>query len=165
MFNPFYPFTDQLLDGFVKKGKTFFVRQTFPRAKSILDEGVKGYFLFTHYDNLTTAQDHYGAIAHDPNRFLYDWYLDEHQRKLCLAASGLKDYRIFAAVFKPDWEKGITDRLKEQVRKYAAGLGWEIKRADGLDTNYELQFGELYLRLRSGTREVKIKFEEIENLL
>ena len=162
MFNPFYPFTDQLLDAFVKNGKTFFVRQTFNRAKDHFDEGIKGYFLFSHYDNATTAMDHYGAISYDPNRFLYDWHNPEHQEKLRVAGSGLKEYKIFSAVFKTDWEKQLTNRMKERVRQYVSKLGWSPKSGEMVDTNYEIQFGELYLRLKYGGRQAKVKFEEIE---
>jgi hypothetical protein len=163
VFNPFYPLTGKLLEAFVAKGKTYFVRQTFNRAKSPLDEGIKGYFLFSHYDNLTTAQDHFGAIRHDPNRFLYDWGNHEHREKLRIAASGLKEYRNYASVLRPDYEKGITDQVKKKIRQYVSdSLGWQIKGSDTLDTNFELQFGELFMRFKHGSRQAKVKFEEIE---
>jgi hypothetical protein len=164
MFNPFYPFTRQLLEAFVAQGKKYFVRQTFHRARDHFDEGVKAYFLFSHYDTLTTAQDHFGAIAHDPNRFLYDWQNLEHQDKLKIAASELPDYKVFASVFKPDWERQVTDRLKEKVRKYVSRLGWTPKPGEMVNTSYELQFGELYVRLKYRERQAKVKFEEIEKL-
>ena len=102
MFNPFAPLTTDLLHAFIGRGKIFFVRQAFPRGKSPLDKDVKGYFVFSHYDNLTTAQDHFGTIAHDPYRFLYNWNDLAHRGKLEIAASGLQHYRNFAAVFSPE---------------------------------------------------------------
>jgi hypothetical protein len=164
MFNPFYPFTTQLLDGFVKKGKKYFVRQTFHRAMDHFDEGIKGYFIFSHYDNLTTAMDHFGAIANDAYRFLYDWDNAEHREKLKIAASQPKEYKIFAGVFKQDWERQVTNRLKEKVRMYVSKLGWSPKPGEMVDTKYEIQFGELYMRLSYAGRQAKVKFEEIEKL-
>lgn len=118
MFNPFYPFTQKLLDAFVAKGKTYFVRQTFARGRNPFDSQEKGSFLFTHYDNLVTAQDHYGAISHDRNRFLYDWNNTEHQDKLRIAASNVfKEYRNYASVFRTDYERGLTDNLKKANKK------------------------------------------------
>jgi hypothetical protein len=164
MFNPFYPFTKQLLDAFVQRDRRYFVRQSFDRGKGAFDEGIKGYFLFSYYDNLTTAQDHFGAISHDPNRFLYDWENPEHRQKLETAASGLKEYKVFASVLRPDYEKGLTDTIKKRIRGYVSSrLGWYPKGSDTLDTNFELQFGELYIRLKYGGRQAKVKFEEIEN--
>jgi hypothetical protein len=164
MFNPFYPFTQQVLDAFVNKGKKYFVRQTFNRGKGHFDEGIKGYFIFSHYDNLTTAQDHFGAISYDPNRFLYEWDNPEHQEKLKVAASGLKEYKVYANLFKPDWERGINDRIKEKVRSYVSKLGWSPKSGEMVATSYEVRFGELYMVLKYRGRTAKVKFDEVENV-
>lgn len=54
--------------------------------------------------------------------------------------------------------------LKKQIRSYVSNsLGWQIKGGDSLDTNFELQFGELFMRLKHGSRLAKVKFEDIEN--
>lgn len=164
MFNPFYPFTSALLQAFIDKGKIFFVRQQFTRGRNKTDEDVKGYFLITAYDNFTTAQDHYGAIAYDPYRFLYDWNKGEDQDRLKLAASEMKEYRVFTAVFKLAWEREISDALREKIRRYIQTLGWSPAGKDVVDTSYEVRFGELYLCLKYKKREARVKFEEIELL-
>src|SRR5690348_2050000 len=104
MFNPFHPFTRNLLEAFSVRGKNFFVRQTFHRANEFKMDGIKGCFLFSHYDNRTTAEDHFGAISYDRNRFLYDYNHIQHKEKLLVATSGLKDFKIYANVFRNDWE-------------------------------------------------------------
>lgn len=164
MFNPFQILTSELLEAFVSRGKTYFVRQQFPRGKQSFDTGVKGYFLFSHYDNLTTALDHFGAISYDRTRFLYKWEVAEHRQKLRLAASGLKEYRIYAAVFKTDWEKQNASRMRDKLRMYIKKLGWNPHRDEGVLTNYEIQFGELFIRIKHQGREVKVKFEEVEKM-
>jgi hypothetical protein len=164
MFNPFHPFTTELLEAFVGAGKRYFVRQCFERARTPFDLGVRGYFLISHYELLTTAQDHFGAIAYDPFRFLYDWQDASHQERLRRAASAPEAYRIYSLVFRPEWENGITDRLKEKTKRYVAELGWTPKAGEMVTTNYEVQFGELFVRLNYKGRQVKVKFEEIEKL-
>lgn len=165
MFNPFYPFTSQLLEAFVRRGKKYFVRQSFERAKGPSDENIKAWLLFTHYDSLTTALDHYGAISYDAKRFLYNWDKEEHRQKLMLAASGLSDYKIYASVLKIDWDKRVSKKQKDQLRFYIHNiLGWNPRRDEGVLTNYEMQFGELYLRIKYAGREAKVKFEEIEKI-
>lgn len=164
MFNPFYPFTRQLLQAFVDKGKRYFVRQSFERGRSLADTGIKECFLITHYEALTTALDHYGAIAHDGRRFLYDWNREDHQQRLVTAASAPEGYRVFAAVLRPDYDKAVDRLFQKKLRLYIDRLGWQPKRDEGVTSNYELQFGELYIRLKYRGREAKIKFEEIENI-
>src|SRR5690242_8819380 len=106
MINPFYPFTRALLEALVKKGHRYFVRQTYRREKNT-SPGFKGAFLLTHYDSVTTAMDHYGAISYDAARFFYDWENAEHRRRLCMAADGPEGYKLYAALFRKDWERPV----------------------------------------------------------
>ena len=163
MFNPFYPFTTELLESFLKTGKSYFVRQTLPNSTSVREEGIKGYFLISHYDRLVTAQDHFGAIEYDRNRFLYDWNIPEHRQRLQTAAAGPKDFRIYSSVFRADWEKHLDEEFQQKVRAYVNSLDWRPKKGEVVDTRFELHFGELFLRLKYGGRIAKIKFEELEN--
>jgi hypothetical protein len=164
MFNPFYLFTPELLEAMVKGGKRYFVRQRFDRGSSIGETNYLCPFLISHYELLTTAQDHLGAIAYDPLRFLYDWTNNEHKERLHRAAALCNEYKIYSPVFKPGWEKDITDALKEKAKRYVSALGWMPKGGEMVNTNYEVQFGELFVRLNYKGREVKVKFEEIEKL-
>jgi hypothetical protein len=108
--------------------------------------------------------DHFGAISYDPRRFLYCWDDPVHRQKLKYAASGLQEYRIYSTVLKPDWDRPINSKVKDQLRLYIKQLGWNPRRDEGVLTNYELQFGELYIRIKYGGREAKVKFEEIEKI-
>ena len=166
MFNPFYPFTQKLLQGMVSQGKYFFVRQRLNRGMAILPSGeLSGkLYLMTHYSNLVTAQDHYGTIAHDPNRFLYDWLYPGHQEKLLKAAQLHEEYSVYGAVLRTDWESLITDAMEEKVRSYIASLGWEPKRSDAVTFDFELRFGELYATIHFKKRKVRAKFEDIEKI-
>ncbi len=161
-FNPFYPFTPDLLDAFVAAGKIFFVRQQF--ARGCYDPVQQGRcFLFSHYDSLTTAMDHFGAISYDRYRYLYCWENAEHRIRLKTAAAGPEGYLVFASVLKPGWDRPVDGVLKKKLRAYIEKLGWKPGRDEGVRTNYEMQFGELYIRIKYGGREAKVKFEEIEN--
>ncbi len=164
MFNPFFPFSMQLLNAFIVQNKKFFVRQTFDRGKNPFDDDIKGYFMVSHYDDKTAAATHFDALKGDPNRFLYNWNNQEHQEKLKIAAGSPKGYKIYSSVFQKDWEKHITDKTKAKIRMYVAGLGWRPSRNDGLTTDFYLTFGEVYIRLKYKGHVEKIKFEEIEKL-
>lgn len=164
MFNPLAPFDEPSLEGMVREGNRYFVRQTFMRAHDHFDEGIKGYFLFCHYENYFMAKEHYDALAHDQNRYLYDWERTEDQEKLRIAAAHPIGYKIYTNTFKPDWEKHVTNRLRQKIRAYIQMLGWKPKRGEGVEPQFYPHFGEVYVRLRLGNREVRVKFEEIEKL-
>ena len=156
MFQPFQPFTAPLLEALVLKGKRFFVRQTYTRYK-----GTHA-FLLSHYSQRVTAEDHFGAIAHDPNRFLYCWNEDSHRQRLMRAATDPSPYLVFAALFRADWEKSIPGHFADCLRQYIGKLGWQPRRDDGVQTHYEIQFGELFIRIRQGRKEVQVKLEDVE---
>ncbi|MEO5998861.1 MAG: hypothetical protein ABIN89_18970 [Chitinophagaceae bacterium] len=164
MFNPFSTLSVPLLDAFVKSGKKYFVRQTFTRGKSLLDEGVKGYFIFTHYSEIGHAQHHLGAIEHDPNRFLYEWDNQEHQQKLIIAAGTPPGYKIYSSVFEKDWQKWLTVHLKDKVKKYIDyRLGWKPGGGETVDFQIYSNYGDLYAKLKLRSQEVRVKLELIEN--
>jgi hypothetical protein len=163
MFNPFHPFTTPLLDAFIKSGKLFFVRQTFNRGRNTLDTTCKGAFLITHYSDLSAAEAHYHALEEDANRYLYFWSREEDSSRLKVAAAGPENYKIYSALFQKEWEARITDRLKKQINAYITSLGWRPGKGEGVLPDFYLQFGDLYVQLKWGKRQVRVKFEEIEN--
>ena len=164
MFNPFALLSKPLLDAFVQSGKKFFVRQQFDRARDHFHEDVKGYFIITHYAEKGHAEHHYGAISEDPFRFLYDWQDADHQNKLRIASSQPTGYKIYSSVFNHDWQKHITNPLKQKFRNYVEGkLGWNPAVVETVGFDIYVNYGELYARLKLRTQEVRVKLEEIEN--
>ncbi|HEY0058902.1 MAG TPA: hypothetical protein VGB56_07185 [Flavisolibacter sp.] len=159
MFNPFCLLSKELLDAFARSGKKYFVRQTFS-----LTPGSNRAFMFTHYPDVAFAQEHLGAIEHDPYRQLYRWDDEDHRRRLIIAASQPEGYDIWAALFRKDWERGITVEVEGLVRAYIKSIGWKPARADGVAPQYFLHYGSLYLMLKFGSKQVRVKFEDIQKL-
>lgn len=165
MFNPLAPFDEAALEGFLKAGNRYFVRQSFPRARDHFDEGIRGYFLFCHYENYFLAKEHFDALPHDPYRYLYDWETETDRNKLLIAARKPEGFRIYTNTFMPDWERHLTSRLHQKIRGYVNRLGWKPKKGEAIQPQFYPHFGEVYVRLAFGSREVRVKFEEIEKIL
>lgn len=162
MFNPLASWTEEALNGFIQEGKKYFVRQTFNRARHPFDEGIKGYFLFCHYESYAQAKEHYDALVGDPNRFLYDWDNEEHREKLKIAARQPRGYRIYSNTFMPDWERHITDRMKKKVKAFIDKRGWKPKREETVQIDFYPHFGEVMITLRFREQKLSVKLEEIE---
>lgn len=165
MFNPLAPLTTEALEALVKGGNRFFVRQSFARARQPFDEGIRGYFLFCHYENFFKAKEHLEVLSEDPYRRLYDWEDEEDRKRLLLAASGPPGYRIFTNTFAPDWERHLTDRIHQKIRAYVRQLGWKPARGESVQPQFYPHFGEVCVSLKLGSREVRVKFEEIEKIV
>ncbi|MEJ7766740.1 MAG: hypothetical protein WKF89_02940 [Chitinophagaceae bacterium] len=164
MLNPFSSLTKPLLEAFVKAGKKYFVRQTFSRGKSRLDQPIKGYFIFTHYADIAHAQHHFGAIEHDPHRFLYEWDKPGHKEKLLIAADSPPGFKIYSSLFEKDWQVHLSGILKENVKRYIDNnLHWKPGGSETVDFQVYNNYGELYAKLKLRSQEVRLKLEEIEN--
>lgn len=165
MINPFSPLSRPLLDAFIKSGKKYFVRQTYTRCRNLLEDGLKGCFIFTHYAEIGHAQHHIGAISEDSGRFLYEWDNKEHQQRLIVSAGSPAGYKIYSSVFEKDWQKWITMPLKDKVKKYIDDtLHWKPGGGETVDFQIYINYGELYAKLKLRAQEVRIKLEVIENL-
>ena len=164
MYNPFALWTEEALNSFVEEGHRYFVRQTFNRGKDAFDENNKGCFLFCHYTDYTNAKEHFDALKNDVHRFLYDWEDEDHKKKLRMAASQPQGYKIYTNTFMPDWEKHITDRIKQKIRTYIQRKGWRPTREQGVQIAFFPHFGEVMIALKFLGREVHVPFDDIEKL-
>ncbi len=162
MFNPMALLSSELLQAFVQKGHRYFVRQHYPRGKGVFDSSTRAAFLVCPYDNYFLAKEHYDALSSDPYRYLYNWEEEADRGKLQLAATQPEGYRVYANAFHDDWERHLTDRLRAKIRGYVKGLGWKPKSGEAVEPVFYPHFGEVFVRLKLGSREVRVNFEEIE---
>jgi hypothetical protein len=163
MFNPLCLLTPPLLDAFVKANKKYFVRQSYPRGESLIDKDIKGYFLISHYADLTDAKQHFVAISKDAHRYLYNWENQEDRQKLNRAVTQPEGYKIFAAVVMPDWKKRAETVLDKKIRHYIDHkLKWHPGRYDTVDFELFPQFGEVFVTLKLRNQRIKVSLEEVE---
>jgi hypothetical protein len=165
MFLPFCVFSEDLMQRLVRYGHSYFVRQTVVSSKRVFSGGVKGRFLMTHYKNLKEAEQHFEAIAFDPNRYLYHYNVLEHRTRLHVAAAGVSGYQIYSSLLRENWERDLSDSLQKKVKRYVSKLGWKPGKADPVGSELELEYGRIFLRLTFKDQQARVTFEEIENLL
>jgi hypothetical protein len=163
MFNPLYPFTKDVLETTVARGCYYFVRNNYPPAFDHFQDHIKGYFLFTHYNDLSKAEAHFNSITQDPYRKLYNWEVAADQEKLRIAANHPEGYKIFSAYFLPDYKKLVTANIKQKINQYIFRYtNWKPGRGETVHIDFFLQFGALYISLGFAGQQLKITFEEIE---
>lgn len=165
MFNPCYPFTTELLDAMLQKEVVHYVRSTFPRGAVKGDKEFKNSFLISHYHDPAEAERHYNAIRHDTNRFHYDARNPEHLDKLKAAASQPQGYKIFSRIMIPGIEKKVTVLFKEHTKRYLyKNTDWDLKGRVTITPFLYFQLGELFVRISHDGDEIKMKFEDLENV-
>ena len=158
-FNPMALLTASVLQGLVNTGHRYFVRQSFTRGNTAEERG----FLLSHYENYFRAKEHLDILVNDGARRLYDWEDAEDRIRLQTAASQPDGFRVFANLFRPDWEKSLNWRLREKIRAYIDQLDWQPGGSESVQPQFYPHFGEVYVSLQYKGREVRVNFEEIEN--
>jgi hypothetical protein len=163
MHNPLVLFSTELLNSLIKTGHAYFVRQTYKRGVDHFGEKQKGPYLLSHYTDISKATMHYESLNMDANRFLYDISKQEHLEKLKVAAGQPQGYKIYIALLQKEWTP--SDIMKGKVRRYVdQKLKWHPGRNETVKTNLFIQFGELFITLKLGIREIKVPLSDIERL-
>lgn len=163
MHNPFTLYTPLLLNGMLKAGHRYFVRQTYKRGMDHFDEIKNTAFLISPYPDESRAMMHYDALKNDGNRFLYSVLNTDHLEKLNIAVTQPAGYKIYAPLLPGPWKP--SDIMAGKIRRYIDHvLHWHLSRKEGVRSNLFIQFGELFITLRSGKHEIKIPLSDIERL-
>jgi hypothetical protein len=163
MYNPFPLLTPGLLKGEMARGKSLFVRQTFPRG---YEGRLKAAFLVRGYgaEERELAERHFATIARDPNAFLYDVSVPGHIERLEIAAGQPFGYKVFYAAKKGvEWKPPETyqEKMKAYIRRHHPG--WRTKKdGDKIQIGLYEEFGELFLKFSYEEEHDTIPFDLIE---
>lgn len=166
MLNPFARFQVKFVDGFRQLQKRWLVSQTFYRENHLFREEGKVYLMLTHYSDKGLAKIHHNAVLHDRYASIIDLENERHREKLLSMLTPGSNYRIYSSlVTDPKQVKMALDRtLKEGIQKFiTTNTNWRIGREQTITPNLEITFGELYITMRYGTQQLRVKLEEIEN--
>lgn len=160
MFNPLQPFEPKYLQAFISKGVVAFVKQTYQRGHRLADPGTAPTFVLVHFEKQLAAQQYFDVLKDDPGRELL-WVnkTEDLGRIKDLAASG----NIFMMLKIKDAEAKARKILHKKIRAFIEyKLNWHPARQDEVVFSLDVQFGEVYAKLKFRSKEVKVKLDEIE---
>lgn len=161
MHNPLVLLKKDLLDAMIASGNQYFIRQSYPRGKDPFDEKIKEAFLISHYNDLHKAEAHYQAVAQDYRKFFYHVGVSEEKAKLYLATEQPEGFKIYANILPDQWTP--SKQMGAKIRSYIDGvLKWRVSRNSRVNAALFSEFGELYIKIRNGSHEVKIPLKDIE---
>ena len=150
MFNPLQPFEERFIGMFRKKGVKAFVRQTYNRGDG---------FVLIHFENLLAAQQYYDVVKTDAARELILLNEQGEQRIKEL----LQKEKIYTMLKVKDAEFKVKKLLEKRIRYFIDHkLGWNPGRNDDVQFSLDVQFGEVYAKLKYRSKEIKVKLADIE---
>jgi hypothetical protein len=167
MLQPFEEFKPAYLHRLIQLGRRWLVSQTYCRVKEIDTDPFSSRvnLLFSDYAELGEAKLHVNAVKNDRYAAIIDLKNPAHLKKIqdmLLAGSG---YRLFFAVVRSarELENLVNRKYKEKLKEYIdKQTNWRISRDTIVKPTIQLSFGELYIILKHGSQQIRIKFEEIE---
>lgn len=167
MFNPFIPFRYEYFERFEKAGTHYYVTQTHERARDHFVNEAYTPILITEYEDKGLAMGHLRAVKADRFGALIDTKNPKHREKLVGMMSADSAYRLYWSVVE-DKEKVATrlnQKYKDAIRRYLqTNTDWRIAADERIKPKLEVIFGELFITIKHGSKQLRIKFEEIERM-
>jgi len=163
MYNPLPLLSTGLLEDELRKGKRWFVRQSFARG---MEAGITAAFMIRSYtaDEESTALLHLKAIEKDRHAFLYDASLGPHRERLSVAARQPTGYRVFYAARKGvEWKP--PDNYQQKMRHYIRTHhpAWiPQKPGEKIEIGLFEEFGQFFLKFTYDGEDDTIPFDLIE---
>lgn len=164
MLQPFYSFRPQFIDRLIELNNVYLVSQTYKRGESEKTAG-KTCILVTSYNDLGLAKIHLNAIKKDKYAAILDLNRSEHKSKLIEILEKNSNYYVYWAVIRSQEELQLqlNRKYKDNIRRYIQNrTDLRIGRETTLKPILQLRFGELLITLKFRSRELQIKFEDIE---
>lgn len=164
MRQPFEPLTKQYVSRLIELKKNYLVTQSYPNGAKGDEPGIP--LLVSAYDDPGLAKTHWNAVKEDPYAAIVHLTRPVHLQKLTDMLDAGSEYLVYWAVVRSSLqvEKTINRLYKDRMRRYIEkNTNWRIDRNASIRPVVQLVFGHLYLILKNGTQQIRVKFEEIES--
>jgi hypothetical protein len=169
MLQPFEPLRPHHLSRLMQLGRRYLVSQTYYRVAEMETnpESRRVNLLFSDYIELGEAKLHVNAIKKDRYAAIIDLQNPVHLKKMQDMLTAASPYRMFFAVVRSakELENLVNRKYKDKLKKYVEKqTDWRISHNAIVKPTIQLSFGELFVILKHRNQQVRIKFEEIEQV-
>jgi hypothetical protein len=167
MLQPFQEFKPAYISRLLQLGRWYLVSQTYCRVKDMDADpfGSRISLLFSDYAELGEAKLHVNAVKKDRYAAIIDLRRPAHLKRIREMLQTGSGYHIFFAVVRSakELENQINKNYKDKLKQYVERqTNWRISHDSIVKPSIQLSFGELYIILKHGSQQIRIKFEEIE---
>lgn len=165
MLQPFEIFTPRYLDKLIALKKRYLVSQSYTRGAAHVEEKATIEILLTDHEEENAAAMHYSAVKKDRFASVLDLTKPAHVTKLREMMQADSTYRLFWAVvpdlkaLKKRVDLQYRDNMKRWIEKNTT---WRISGEETIRPELQVIFGGLFITLKRGAEEVRIKFEQLE---
>lgn len=165
MFQPFEIFKPLYLKRLISLKKVYVVTQTYNGGNDNLVTENKTNILLTDYDDIGLANIHKTAVKKDKYASVIQLTNEKHYKKLEEMLKEDSPYKLYWSVIKDldNIKRRIDVKYKDNIRRYIQkNTTWRIGGDETIRPQLSVIFGELFIFLKRGEQELRVKFEEIE---
>ena len=165
MLQPFELFKQLYIQRLITLKKIYVVTQTYPEGFDPLAEVHKIDILLTDYDDIGLANIHKAAVKNDKYAAVLNLLNEKHLQKLNEMLSAESPYKLYWSVLRDTASlmKKLNLKYKDNMRRYVMkNTTWRIGGDEHLNPQLSVIFGELFIFLKRGAQELRVKFREIE---
>lgn len=149
MYNPFVPFTEDLLHTLEKESKYFLILQRF----SWPGLNRRNTFLITPYSDKESAVIHEHNLEHNEGKLLD--ISKESEKVIALLKPG-GGFRLFLDKFKEtNWNKRMLKEYQRNIINYLRGRT-QFTREDTIDINFVLKYGRLIAEIKAEEKSLEV---------
>lgn len=165
MFQPFELFKPLYLKKIISLKRIYVVTQSYNGGFDHFDEVHKTGILVTDYEDIGLANIHKTAVKADKYASVINLTNEKHLKKLEEMLSEESPYKLYWSVVKDleSVKKRMDLKYKDNIRRYIQNnTNWRIGGEETIRPQLSVIFGELFIFLKRGAQELRVKFEEIE---
>lgn len=165
MLQPFEIFKINYLERLLKLKKFYLVTQTYKNGFNPLAEIPATAILVSDYDDIGLAKIHLAAVINDKYASVIDLTKEKHRMKLQEMMAPDSAYTMYWAVVNSAeaLKKKVDIKYKNNIRRWIEkNTTWRVGADETVRPQLSVIFGELFIIIKRGSQQVRVKFEEIE---
>lgn len=162
---PFELFKPLYINRLLALKKFYLVSQTYNAGYDHFSNDQKTGLLVTDYDDIGLAKIHLAAVKHDRYSAVLNLEKEGHLLKLKEMLDENSRYRVFWAVVASNEQlkKKVDAKYRDHIRRYVEkNTNWRIGADERIRPQIQVIFGEIFVTLKRGSQELRIKFTEIQ---
>ena len=165
MLLPFEIMRIEYINQMIRLKKIYLVTQSYNMGEDPFGHTDKIGLIASDYDDQGLAKIHLAAVKQDKYASIINLSNDIHLAKIIEMLQQDSAYSIYWAIVKDaeQFKRKVDAQFSGHIRRYIANnTNWSIGGSTTLKPQLQVIFGELFVILKYGGHELRIKFADVE---
>ena len=165
MLLPFEIMRLEYINQLIRLKKIYLVTQSYNMVEDPFGHTDKIGLIASDYDDSGLAKIHLAAVKQDKYASVIQLSNSVHLAKITEMLQQDSAYAVYWAVVKDaeQLKRKVDTQFSDHIRRYITkNTNWSIKGSATLKPQLQVIFGELFVILKYGSQELRIKFADVE---